>query len=81
MIDIVNVLIKVIDDIDLVHYMTLYYDCFDVFSFFLQKSRVGKKPGFFVINRKKTVFWFKPGFFGFYGFNGFYGFFSVCIFL
>ena len=44
-------------------------------------DRVGKKPGFFVINRKKTVFWFKPGFFGFYGFNGFYGFFSVCIFL
>ena len=44
-------------------------------------ARVGKKPGFFVINRKKPVFWFKPGFFGFYGFNGFYGFFSVCIFL
>ena len=41
-------------------------------------SRVGKKPGFFVINRKNPVFWFKPGFFGFYGFNGF---FSVCIFL
>ena len=37
--------------------------------------RVGKKPGFFVINRKNSVFWFKPGFFGFYGF------FSVCIFL
>ena len=43
--------------------------------------RVGKKPGFFVINRKNPVFWFKPGFFGFYGFNGFYGFFSVSIFL
>ena len=41
-------------------------------------NRVGKKPGFFVINRKNPVFWFKPGFFGFYGF---YGFFSVCIFL
>ena len=48
---------------------------------FSSVSRVGKKPGFFVINRKNPVFWFKPGFFGFYGFNGFYGFFSVCIFL
>ena len=36
--------------------------------------RVGKKTGFFVINRKNPVFWFKPGFFGFYGFNGFYVF-------
>ena len=41
-------------------------------------NRVGKKPVFFVINRKNPVFWFKPAFFGFYGFNGF---FSVCIFL
>ena len=41
-------------------------------------NRVGKKPGFFVINRKNPFFWFKPGFFGFYGFNGF---FSVCTFL
>ena len=44
-------------------------------------NRVGKKPGFFVINRKNPFFLFKPGFIGFYGFNGFYGFFSVYIFL
>ena len=44
----------------------------------LNSSQGWQKSGFFVINRKNPVFWFKPGFFGFYGFNGF---FSVCIFL